>query len=999
AQAAFDGLAPCRAFERTAKFKRPARHDTSEISHFLFNGGEIVAVSDNLFTPGHPDLDSGKQWIEFLTVLKRSRSRRPLDGLILNLPANLLTGQAALSAVDLFSRANGAARQLQTLRKQIGFSLPVYLLITGCEAIEGFAAFVQAQDKPDLKQILGWSSPYRPEAAFASGWIAQAFAEVERKLARLRLEWFAQTARETNSGQTAMDELFLFPGNFRAIESPVTGFLQSMFDELGQRDAVEFRGLYFSAGLSHSIESPWQGESLEPQFTLDLLQAKILPERVLARPADTAFVRGAAASAAACAACVAAALMLGFGTLLGWYHLSKTSEAALPELEQVVSALASRENAANASSAYAAIDAAQKLSGHNFRSVFLPASLASPVDPEVRQIMPPVFTQLVYPSMRAGLEQKISALVEPPDKPAASPQSLTTFIDALLRLEDNFLLYNRLAANGKGDGRGLLELAGYLYPQAGAGRSAEDSTGFGSVVRWADTKIVLPVFAGDRSGLDAIVRDSSGQPIDGQPWVKPTTIRLARMLADPNLEGTHLLETLNTATDQINQLNDASFETVEQPQKLNETLDMLRSQSQLAASWFASPGLSADIDTSLQPIFSRPPLTNILLCSSTIQPDPCANVQDLKSALRTAATADLDDLRRSIQDQQTETTGLLMDTTGNLQLSQPAAKLQLALAGYLKLPFVTASGEAQPRDAATGEQLLWDNNRLQAALQNKAAYDSFYAGSLASAPVAVQDIVEDAAITHLRSSMAAAVSSAQQFVYQPSGVKPDAAAQAAMSIEEARSFQAASKSLDQVLDDFNELHFDQEYDALEQVATNHAQEILLNLDKAFQALHLYWPPQSIFDSQPSFGSWTAGSLPSASVYHQETADKMAVYLADEQQEVEKFAAATQIVATYLNQHVLRKAELPPAVARWQEISNDLKRYDAAAPSTGLGALDQFLSSSMDKTAPPDCQLPAAQVNSSRLYFVQVRHALEQELVSRCQSLSKTSATVEYARLA
>ena len=143
----------------------------------------------------------------------------------------------------------------------------------------------------------------------------------------------------------------------------------------------------------------------------------------------------------------------------------------------MVSALASRENAANASSAYAAIDAAQKLSGHNFRSVFLPASLASPVDPEVRQIMPPVFTQLVYPSMRAGLEQKISALVEPPDKPAASPQSLTTFIDALLRLEDNFLLYNRLAANGKGDGRGLLELAGYLYPQAGAGRSAEDSTG------------------------------------------------------------------------------------------------------------------------------------------------------------------------------------------------------------------------------------------------------------------------------------------------------------------------------------------------------------------------------------------------------------------------------------------------------------------------------------------------------------------------------------------
>jgi type VI secretion system protein ImpL len=986
AHAAFDGLM------RGPKLERGAEGDPFDVSHWLCDGGDIVAVS---VSPAHPDRDYGKKWVDLLTELKRRRNRRPLDGLILNLPANLLMGPAALSTADLLSRAAGTARQLQILRKQLGFCLPVYLLITGCEAVQGFAAFVQAQDKPDLNQILGWSSPYSPDVAFSPRWIAQAFGEVQRGLAKLRLEWFAQTAHQTSSNQALSDDLFLFPSAFQALESPVTGFLNSMFEELGQRGALEFRGLYFSAELSFSTEASetaWEGHgNPEPQFTLDLLRTKIIPERVLARPIDSAFARRAAVAEAARAACVLAAFVLGSGTLLGSYRLSKISDHALPELEQVNAALSTGDGAANASSAYAAIDAAQKLSGRNFRSVFFPVSLVRPLDPGVRQTMRPVFNQLVYPAMRAGLEQKIAGLVQTPNPPATSPQSLTSFIDALLRLEDNILLFNQLASYGKGDGSDLLTLASYLNPQAGAVHSAEDSAGLGATLRRAARKILIPFFTPDQSGLDAIVRSSYGQPLDGQPWIKPTTGRLASMLADPNLEGTHLLETLDTAADQIDQLDDTSFATIAQPEKLKATLDLLTTQSQSAANWFASTGLPTDIDKALQPVFSRPPLTNILLCDSTMQPNPCANVQDLKFALQTAATADFDDLRQSIQDKQTGITGLLMDTSGKLQVSQPTAKLQLALAGYLQLPFVADREQAELRDVLPGERLLWDNNRLQVPIQDKAAYDSFYTGSLASAPVAVQDIVENAALAHLRTSMVYAVSLAQQFQLPPTAQANAAGDDASM--EEARSFQAASRSLGQVLDAFNDLHFDQEYDGLERVTTDHAQAILQRLDSAFQAKHLYWPPQG------NFNSWTAGSLPSVTAYDQKTLGTMPDYLIGEQQQVEKFAAATQIVVAYLDRHVLRKADLSPAVAKWQGISSDLQKFDASAPSTGLGSLEQFLSSGMDKTAPPECQLPASQVNSPRLYFVQLRRSLEQSLVSRCHALSDDSATSEYAQLA
>ncbi|MGH9564207.1 MAG: hypothetical protein ACRD3S_22370, partial [Terracidiphilus sp.] len=258
---------------------------------------------------------------------------------------------------------------------------------------------------------------------------------------------------------------------------------------------------------------------------------------------------------------------------------------------------------------------------------------------------------------------------------------------------------------------------------------------------------------------------------------------------------------------------------------------------------------------------------------------------------------------------------------------------------------------------------------------------------------AVQSIFESAATESLRTSMVAAVGSAQQFHPQPPPDHANSAANEAMSMEEARSFQAAEKSLQQVLEQFNQLHFDQEYGQLEQVTTDHAQAILQSLDGAFTATRLYWPPQENFDS------WTTGSLPTVAVYKQGTADKMDSYLTDEKQEVEKFSVASEIVVGYLKQHVLRKDKLPATVSKWQGISDDLTKYDPSTPSTGLQALEQFLAVDMDKTAPPNCNLPASLVNSNRLYFVQARRSLERALVSRCRFLSNQYASDEYSQFA
>ena len=981
-----DGVTPAPLRSRLA-----ADH-TRDLAHWLFDGGDVIAVEDDFFVNVQADQDADRDWRNFLARLKQHRPRRPIDGLILNLHANRLVGSGAVADTDLRKRAAGTARRLQILRQQLGFYLPVYVLVSGCEAIDGFSVFIQAHPDSDPGQIFGWSTPHRPEAVFSAYWTAQAFAEVLRVLAGLRMQWFAQTVAPASASQEMRDKMFLFPSNFAALESPVASFLNCMFTELGAGGAVQFRGLYFSGALSSSTAaSPPARQSL---FTRDLLKKKMVPERVLARPTDVTFARSAACSAVASAACVVAALLLALGTLIGWYHLSRTSARALPELQQVAFALASANVGDNPASACAAIDAAQKLSGRNFRSYFLPLSVFHPLDPEVRQIMPPVFNQLVYPTMHAGLESRIADLVAPASS-ANSPQSLSAFLDALLTLEDHILLYNRLASADKGGSAGLLELAGYLDPHTPAGRAA-DSSKLATALAWLDAKFVNRVLGGDLEGLDAIVRISSGPLLNGQPWIEPTTARLAGMIADPNLEGAHLIATLGVAASGIDQLSDSSLNTFQQPDKLNKlnaTLDQLKAQSQSAASWFAAPGPATDIDKALQPIFSRPPLSNILLCDSTMLPKPCSNLQDLKLAIQIAAAARFDELRGSIKERQTAVTGPLLDTAGALQLSQPTASLQSALQGYLKLPFVAAIGCSPLRGVAANEELLWDNNRLQAAIQDKTAYDGYYAASLANAPVAIQDVFEDPALDRLRAGLIDALGSAQQFQLLPPVSAANAAALAAMAFDEARSLQAAQPLLNQVLDLLNELHFNAEYDTLERVTTGHALSILLNLDRNFEAMRLYQPPKG------SFNPWTTGTLPSVTVYQLKTGADMNTYLTNEMQQVQKFSTAAGIAVAYLQQHMLGEAQPPAVAAKWQGIAADLQKYVASAPASGVGSLEQFLATGMNLTTPPDCQVPVSQVNSSRIYFVQVRDSLEQELMSRCHSLANQYAADTYTQLA
>src|SRR5262249_14713551 len=109
---------------------------------------------------------------------------------------------------------------------------------------------------------------------------------------------------------------------------------------------------------------------------------------------------------------------------------------------------------------------------------------------------------------------------------------------------------------------------------------------------------------------------------------------------------------------------------------------------------------------------------------------------------------------------------------------------------------------------------------------------------------------------------------------------------------------------------------------------------------------------------------------------------MAAYLAAQRQEVQRYAAAAQPLAAFLQQRS-PKNQKQTLTTKWQSIVSDLQKYEAAAAASGLGSVEEFLDSGMDKMVPPECQTPASPVTSGQIYFVQVRRSLERAIGSRC----------------
>ena len=156
-------------------------------------------------------------WEAFLDLLKETRPRQPLNGLIVAFP---LSDIALAPAAERKAHAAAIRSRIKELQTRFGIRMPVYVLFTKADLIAGFTEFFDDLDREKRAQVWGTTfelTPTRrgPVAAFA----AELRALVERLNARL----FDRLQAERNADRRAL--IAMFPGQIASLEPALLEFL------------------------------------------------------------------------------------------------------------------------------------------------------------------------------------------------------------------------------------------------------------------------------------------------------------------------------------------------------------------------------------------------------------------------------------------------------------------------------------------------------------------------------------------------------------------------------------------------------------------------------------------------------------------------------------------------------------------------------------------------------------------------------------------------------
>ena len=174
-------------------------------------------------------------WEAFLALLRRTRPRQPLNGVIVAL---------AMSDIALASPAerSGHARVIRArvleLESKLGIRLPVYALFTKSDLIAGFTEYFDDLDREGRAQVWGITFDRQGSAVaqFAAGFTGLVEQLQTRLLSRLQSE----------RGTERRPLIAGFPAQVASLAQPLTMFLEEAFGGTGAVPLL--RGAYLTSG-------------------------------------------------------------------------------------------------------------------------------------------------------------------------------------------------------------------------------------------------------------------------------------------------------------------------------------------------------------------------------------------------------------------------------------------------------------------------------------------------------------------------------------------------------------------------------------------------------------------------------------------------------------------------------------------------------------------------------------------------------------------------------
>lgn len=420
------------------------------------------------------------EWQQLLRGLSAQRPERALDGVLLVVSARSLRDLAPLARLQL---AQDARRQLQDLRSELGVVLPVYLVVTQCDGIDGFGSFWRAIPASLTTQMQGWAAAGGLHQAPPGEWLDTAWTELVERLQTLQVDAASLQARVPEA-----DAFFLYPRQFAALRPRLREYVDEVFQDTAWDRAFLCRGVWFT-GVVPAPATPPQGVRADVGFVDQLVAEKVLRERGLARVTErTVWSRDTRLRVLQQAA-VACALVATVALALASVRLDRQVDGlarGLVQQRQEQPVAVSAEACVPKSAVDEALRKAAALDPYLVQ-LTMPLSWFDrrPTDRVVRAVSGTVMAKTVFPAIACGLQQRAARLASALPLPAQTAlagipvqgsdyarirSTLLLQAGAVRGLEENFRRFDRLWAV-PADGptvriATLNQLSLYLYGEA-----------------------------------------------------------------------------------------------------------------------------------------------------------------------------------------------------------------------------------------------------------------------------------------------------------------------------------------------------------------------------------------------------------------------------------------------------------------------------------------------------------------------------------------------------
>ena len=183
--------------------------------------------------------DDHEEWLAFLDLLRKTRPKKPVNGILLAVSLlDLEGGEDEMSAL-----AKALRDRLDEVTGRLDMVVPVYLLVTKTDLVPGFVEmFGDLRDK-DRGQIWGVSLPLMATPDERQELLGEQLQELFDVVAARAFGRMCEERRVD-----ARFKIFEFSQQLEAVGRNLTALVSELFAENVYQDAPILRGVYFTSG-------------------------------------------------------------------------------------------------------------------------------------------------------------------------------------------------------------------------------------------------------------------------------------------------------------------------------------------------------------------------------------------------------------------------------------------------------------------------------------------------------------------------------------------------------------------------------------------------------------------------------------------------------------------------------------------------------------------------------------------------------------------------------